>query len=520
VVPLSAKPVTSEKPKLGRKDRAVLNVVFSYGNLGIALAAAFILTPLILHRIDTRQYGYWLSSGEILGYAALFDMGVLGLVPWLIAEADGRDDAAKIRWLVSHAMTMAIFVMIGFIITSAAGAWLLSHAQGMNRTTWSAIISPLFIMVALMAASYCLMAYQALLSGLQDVTFLGFASAARSILSFALVAFILCRGGQLYALAIGTALPNLLMAIASFFRARYRYPELCHNWPRPSIGGIKALGKESIGPWIGTLGLGFIERSQAVVITGFGRPELAPVYVGTAKLTQVFANVISILLDSALVGVAQLNGENQESQKREVILALLRIQLVASGLIACLALAINPSFVCLWIGPRFFGGLVFNALLAMLLLVAGLTYSVVKIVAVQGQRLAIGRITVIQGLAHLLLTILLGALFGLSGMVLGAILACAFITLRESTKLLRSQIDLEEGELSRLIIYPWAIRAAALLALSALIGVFFRASQIWQLLFPSGAIIFAYVYWMRPYWKGLPLPATLNYWLTRVGLGA
>jgi O-antigen/teichoic acid export membrane protein len=513
-------PEPTPRAAVGRKRRAALNAAFSYVNLTISVASAFFLTPWTLHRISPREYGYWLSSGEILGYAALFDLGILGLVPWLIAEADGQGDGAKIRWLLAHAAAVAAVVMAGFMLASIVGAWLMRYAPGMTLEAWKALIFPLLLMAFLMGINYRLMAYQALLTGLQDVTYIGLTSCLRTSLSFVLIAVILWRGGQLYALAIGAALPNMLLSIVSFFRARRRFPQFCRGWPRPSVSGIKRLGKESVGPWVSTLGVGFIERSQAVVITGFGRPELAPVYVGTAKLTQVFAVVTSILIDSALVGVAQLHGEQKTARKRVVIFALLRIQLVACGMIGCFALALNPSFVALWIGPRFFGGLVFNGLLALLLIVASFTYSIMKVVSVQGQRLAVGKITIIQGVAHLLATILFGAFFGLAGMVFGAILACALLSLRNSARLLRVQMDLAPGEILREVAFPWMWRAAPLLVLSAVVGSRFHASHLWQLAPPGALLAVIYAYWMHPCWKGLPLPATLNRWLARFHLEA
>ena len=80
-----------------------------------SIAAGFSLRPRRRHadrgavagavharsRRRAGSYGLWLASGELLAYAGLAELGMLVTLPWLVAQADGQGDRARVRLLVS-----------------------------------------------------------------------------------------------------------------------------------------------------------------------------------------------------------------------------------------------------------------------------------------------------------------------------------------------------------------------------------------------------------------------------------
>ena len=75
---------------MSRTHRASIAASFAYLQFALSIVVGVGLVPFVLHRVGERLYGFWLASGEVLAYAAMADLGVMGVVPWLIAEADGR----------------------------------------------------------------------------------------------------------------------------------------------------------------------------------------------------------------------------------------------------------------------------------------------------------------------------------------------------------------------------------------------------------------------------------------------
>jgi hypothetical protein len=196
-----------------------------------------------------------------------------------------------------------------------------------------------------------------------------------------------------------------------------------------------------------------------------------------------------------------------------VVIALLKLQLLGSGLVSVVALADNPSFVTLWIGHKFFGGITLNALFCALLVVTGLSYSVIKASYTQAegnQRLVLGSVALKQGLVQVIISILLYSAFGLTGLVAGAILAVLSVTFRESCAMLKKQISLGIKDIVRLVFWPWFLRVWFLIAISFGMGIEFHPSHIWELIPPTLFISAAYGYLTHSYWKELPFPEKIR----------
>ena len=86
---------------MSRVHRASVAAAFAYLQFGLTIVVGIVMVPFVLDKVGPRLYGYWLASGEVLAYAAMADLGVLGVIPWMIAQADGRKDRDGIRQLLS-----------------------------------------------------------------------------------------------------------------------------------------------------------------------------------------------------------------------------------------------------------------------------------------------------------------------------------------------------------------------------------------------------------------------------------
>src|SRR5512134_1449246 len=95
-----------------RVARASVATAFGYLRFGLALVAGLLVVPFVIGELGARVYGFWLASGEVLGYAAMADFGLLGTMPWLIAEADGRRDRDELRRLMSNGASAALILTL------------------------------------------------------------------------------------------------------------------------------------------------------------------------------------------------------------------------------------------------------------------------------------------------------------------------------------------------------------------------------------------------------------------------
>ena len=156
-------------------------------------------------RSAPRSYGLWLATGELLGYAGMVDLGVLGVLPWMVAEADGRRDRARLRELVANGFAVGLVVGLGYAAVAGLLWTLVPAAINVPAGDRSSLAKPLLLLVAVTAAAYPLRTFTALLNGLQDALFNGMLGVAQSAAYFLVAAVGLTRGWGLYALALASA---------------------------------------------------------------------------------------------------------------------------------------------------------------------------------------------------------------------------------------------------------------------------------------------------------------------------
>src|SRR5690606_40075923 len=75
---------------MSRTRRFLGGLSIGYFSMVLTLVVGLWLTPFLLGRIGTHEYGLWLITTQILGYLMLLDLGVGSLAPRETAYATGR----------------------------------------------------------------------------------------------------------------------------------------------------------------------------------------------------------------------------------------------------------------------------------------------------------------------------------------------------------------------------------------------------------------------------------------------
>lgn len=503
---------------MSRTRRAGIAAGFGYLQFGLALASGILVVPFVLARVGNEAYGVWLGFGELVAYSAMADLGVLGVLPWLIAEADGRGDRERMRMLVSTGVVAALLAAVVFAALALGLLAVAPGVTGVSAGQRALVMGPLMLLVAGTAVAYPVRVFHAVLTGLQDVSFVGRLGVGQAALNVALIVGLLAAGQGLYALAAAATAPTLLVALASLARVRRIAPDLLRGWRWPSARLLGDVTVQGIGGWVGGLGWRMISATSNLVILAVAGPVAAVTYALTARLADVLTQMTWQTPDAALVGLAQLRGEGREERVREVTVSLIRLTLIGAGVVACAVLAFNPSFVSLWVGADRFAGLTANAWIALGAIALSLSHALFSTAATLGARVQIGFATVAQGAVHLGAAVVLGRLFGLPGVAAAAVVGTALVAYPAGAFYLKRVTGLGQAELWRGALGPWSARAILLLLLGLMVGIAGWRASVWPPLVVAPALAILYVWWMRPLYAGLPLPARLRPVLARLRL--
>ena len=321
---------------MNRLRRATIVASFAYLQYGLALVSGIVMVPLLLRGLGTRTYGLWLASGELLGYAAMVDLGVVGVLPWMLAEADGRGDRDGMRRLVANGLVVGASVGLAYGLLAALLWLVLPGALSLSAADGAIVGPPLAILVVTLMLAYPLRVFSAVLVGVQDVTFNGWLAVTQGLVSIVVSATLLWNGAGVYAPALGSAAATTVSVLVAFARTVAIAPDLLRGWPRPSWRMCRTLLTNGVGVWGGMFGWQLVAASNGLVMTTLGRPEWIAIYACTAKLTGIATQLAWVVPDAGLVGLAQVHGETPRPERlRPLVLLMLRLHLLLAGGAAC-----------------------------------------------------------------------------------------------------------------------------------------------------------------------------------------
>ncbi|HEX2446277.1 MAG TPA: hypothetical protein VHJ77_20175 [Vicinamibacterales bacterium] len=500
---------------MARTRKALIASFLAYIQFAAGIAVTLVSVPLTIDRLGARLYGIWLASGEALAYVAFLDFGILGILPWMVAEADGRGDRNEIRRLLVHGLAAGAIAGLAAVAVGAAG-WMLFSVR-LSAADRAALAGPFLLLMGLTAVTSPLWVFAAVLGGLQDAAFNGVVGVARAIASGALTIGLLLAGAGLYALALGAVVPALVVLLASAFRLTRIAPDLLRGWAFPSAAGLKHLVREGLGGWIGAFGWRLINAGHNVVIAYLGLPELVPVYACTSRLGQLLTQLGWVVPDSGAVGLAQLQGQGRRDRVRTIVDSMLRLYVLVGGSVAAAVLAFNPAFVTAWVGAELFGGASLNGLLAAGAVVAALTHGLSVAVSVLGERLKIGIAVLAQGGLQVAFAVLLGPAAGLNGVAIAALASAALTVLPAGAALLDRATGVSARALVRDLAPLLAKRTVPVLAVGYAIGIA-TSGQIWLAGVLTAAIGLLYLWLHRPMYESLTVDDRVRRVLVRLRL--
>ena len=503
---------------MSRTRRAGIMALFGYAQFALALVSGIALVPFVLSRVRTDAYGVWLAFGEVLAYSSMVELGVVGVVPWLVAENDGRGDRAAIRAILAAAVLFSSLAAAVFLALALGALNVVPALARVSAALAADARGPLLMVAVLMAVGMPLRSFSAALVGLQDATFAGLLGVAQLAVGVALTVGLLLGGWGLYALAAAATVPGLVASLASLARLRALAPDLLRDWRLPTRAVFRQVSTQGLGSWTGGLGWRMVAASDSLVIVSLMGPAAAVVFALTAKMGTIGMQMSWQAPDAALVGLAQLSGEGRPDRVREVTAALLRLLLVVSGGVACAVVALNPAFVALWVGPGRFGGVALNAAIAAVILSHSLAHGLFATSATLGTRVQAGWAALAQGAVNLGAAILLGRWLGMPGVALAGVVSTVLVAYPAGVWMLKRTTGMGHGELWRGALGPWAARGAGLLLLGAAVAELGARTSPWVPLALAPALGLLYLWVMHPLYADLPIAGRVRPWLARLGL--
>lgn len=472
-----------------RTERFLRGFISGYAHLVIATIAGLWLTPFFLERLGQTTFGLWLVGTQIVAYLMLMDLGIVALLPReaaYVTGRTGRHDTVELAALVEKALTLAA-AQTPFVAVASLGAlyWM--------PEAWGSLRLPLLFVLGLFVATFPLRVFQAALTGLQDLAFVARAQFAAWAIGTLINVWLVARGFGLSALAAGWCATQILMVATCVVRVARTFPSA---WPRRLAFRSSLTSRDYLirSAWISTNQIAqvLLNGTDVMIVGALLGPAAVVPYACTGKLVSVLANQPQAILQSAAPALSELRSTRDSGRLFQVSAALAQATLAASGLVACVVLAVNGGFVAWWVGPEQYGGLGLTLLLLAAMIIRHFNTTNVYALFCFGldRRLALTGLA--DGIATLALSAGLVMTVGVAGAPIGAIAGVLLVSAPLNLAALARETGASRSALIASLL-PWLWRFLLLATITGAAGFWLKPASFLLLALTASAAAALYV---------------------------
>ena len=308
--------------------------------------------------------------------------------------------------------------------------------------------------------------FTAALEGLQDLAFLGSVQLAAWAANVLTSVVLISNGFGLGSLAVGWLGFQIVTVICAFVRLRHRFPHVFPaNLPHLERNEIFTFFRRGFWLSVAQIAQSLLSGTDLLIVTYVMGPSVAVVYVMTGKLVNVLSNQPQLLMNAASPAISELKATGNYPRLLVVSICLTRVMMIASGMVACVVLAVNGRFVTWWVGKDIYGGFPLTCLLLAAMLVRHLNHTTVASLICYGREKRISLTTLSDGLLTLATSVIGIRMFGLIGAPIGSLVGASFVSVPLNLTGLAREMGVAPALLLRSLL-PWFWRFAIVAALA------------------------------------------------------
>jgi O-antigen/teichoic acid export membrane protein len=441
---------------MSRIDRTFGNAIASYVRFGVSVGVVFVITPLFIRVLGAEDFGLWSLVFALVGVVGLLDFGLLTTTTKYVAESKGRRDGRR----RNEAVSALLFLYVSLAVVSVAVLWvstrLLVPLFGLAPVA-AAEAMPLIWILGVRAAvlGLPLSLFRGILCGEQRIALVSVVQAGAAVIYGVACWVALVNGKGLLELAwlnLGAMLVEHLVYVLLSFRL---IPDLELSWRLLNWATLRAVCSFGASQFVVNASALVRLRSDPLIVKLFLPLSAVGVYAIGLKVAEYMHLLVKQGVNAVAPLIAELAGEGERGQIREVLLVSGKFALAPAAALAAAAYLLGEAAVLAWIGPEFeSAGLVLSILLTATTL-AMLESTASSVLAMSGYHRPAAIGAAASTVLNVVLSLLLVRPLGLAGVALGTLIATLLVDVFVITGLARRAYGITTKE------YAWRVVAPA-----------------------------------------------------------
>jgi O-antigen/teichoic acid export membrane protein len=402
-----------------RKIEIIKNVSSSWFSLGGNILVGIFLSPFILHRLGNTAYGAWVLAFSVTGYYGLFDLGIRSSIIRYVSTYTAAENQEGLFRLINT--SLAVYMAIG---AAAMAATIIVSAYVGSLFRMPPDFLPtaklLFLVVgAAVALGFPAGVFGGILEGLNRFYFVNLTNLVSTLLRALLIVLALNHGYGLLAVAIITVtLPLLGAAVRAAIVLRTL--ALKFGWKYVDRSSFREIAHYSGISFILMIAYKLRFKTDEVVISTFLSVAAVTFFSNGDRLVEYSGEVVSSLAQIFVPMSGQSDAKGDLNRLRRIFLAGNRACALIVFPITATLIILGKSVITAWVGPRY----VTASYPVMLVLLIPSTFALAqaaspRILYGMARHKSLAWVTGMEGIANLILSIVLIRPFGIVGDALG-----------------------------------------------------------------------------------------------------
>jgi O-antigen/teichoic acid export membrane protein len=314
------------------------------------------LVPLFIGHIGIFEYNAWLASGGVLGQVASLDFGLGGVLQQQAAVAHGRGDRERLATVVGTGL-IALLAICGILLLVSAGlavalpALLHLPAAVGRRLTVAFCLASIGTVLQLAAFGMA-----SVLIGLQRPVGPGISRIASDAVSLVVTVYLVKRGWGLNAIGLGFVCRMILDVgiVGLVFRKIWsREFGLRLRLTLSTAPGLFRLSGSQFLTQLAARAKYSLDPALVGVLLGV---DAAGAFALTTRAHEVVRMFVMQVSGALMPALSHLFGEGAIARLRQIGIASFRVTAAVAAVGMGSVVALNESFVRLWVGSEHYAG--------------------------------------------------------------------------------------------------------------------------------------------------------------------
>jgi O-antigen/teichoic acid export membrane protein len=342
------------RPNTALTWRATLALLSNILTQVAGLLSQLIVTPILLTLLGVDLYGAWVVLQNSLAYVLIVNLRVGATLRFRLGTHQHEDDLVYKRTQVGGALVAWLVTVPLLILLGVPLIWWAPEITGVPATLGSSVRLTMGMLVLWMVLGRLVGIPVDILAALSlEYRAMGLRATLVLTTSF----------GMVLAAYWGWGLPGMAMIVmvAGLVEAGVRFVILRRNVPWlgvifPNRAEVMTFLSFSFWLLFSNLGHALLISSQYVLVGLLFNPALVTIYSITGAASRVLFSPSLQIFDASGPGVLQIVGEKDFVRLERVRHELHLMTLGFMVFVGATTLLLNESFIGLWVGQRFFGG--------------------------------------------------------------------------------------------------------------------------------------------------------------------